>query len=333
MDKFERIRKLIAGEKTDRTPLSMWMHFHLKDRNPFTLSAGTVDLLERYDLDLVKITPMGLYFVQDFGATIKFGSKEWEHPLMQENLLPSRAALENLPMLDIHTGAIGRELSAVALTAKEISGRAPMLMTLFTPLTILCKMIGNGDIPATLKYFMEECPQQLHAALRKIQRMEEQFVDETIARGADGFFFATQAANFQTLPSTDRYREFGLTYDYPLAQRIRDAGKICLLHVCMREVMLDMFRDFPADIVNWDNLHSGTTITRAREILPDKVLAGGINIFKIMDYTKDQVDEMVENALREAGDRRFMLAPTCVLLASTPEENLREIRTYTNGRA
>ena len=150
--------------------------------------------------------------------------------------------------------------------------------------------------------------------------------------GVDGFFFATQAANYQTLEHLSHYQEFGLTYDYPIAKKIKNAGKLCLLHVCMRKVMLEAFRDFPADIINWDNLHSGTDLNTAREMLPDKALAGGINIFKIMDYSPNQVDEMIETALKEAGNTRFMLAPTCVLLSSTPRENLLEIRRYVNNR-
>lgn len=331
MDKFERIRRCIDGEKMDRPPFSMWMHFHLKDRNPFTLAEATANLVDLYDLDVVKITPMGLYFVQDFGASIKFGNKEWEHPLMLDNLLKTREDLENLPMLDLESGAIGRELSAVKLTTEKMQRRTPLIMTLFTPLTIICKMIGNGDIPGMLKYFMEECPEALHSALRKIQKMEEEFVDRCLERGVDGFFFATQAANFQTLDSIDKYKEFGVTYDIPLAEKIKGAGKLCMMHVCMRQVMLEAFRDYPVDIVNWDNIYSGTSITQAREILPGKVLAGGIDIFKIMEYTPEEVDQMVQRALDEAGDTHFMLAPTCVLLASTPYENLKEISDYTKS--
>lgn len=328
MDKLERLRRCIAGEKLDRPPFSMWMHFHMKDRNPFTLAEATIQLRDRYDLDLVKATPSGLYFVQDFGAAIKFGTKEWEHPVMVDSLLKSRQELEALPELDLDSGALSRELSMIKLACQKGEGRAPILMTVFTPLTVICKMLGNADIPGMLKYFIESCPEALHSALRKIQRMEEAFIDRAVACGVDGFFFATQAANFQTLSSLDQYREFGVTYDYPIAEKIRGAGKLCLMHVCMRQVMLELFRDYPVDIINWDNIYSGTSLTQARELLPGKALAGGIDIFKIMDETPQEVERMVQRALDEAGENRFMLAPTCVLLASTPHRNLKAISDY-----
>ncbi len=333
MDHLERVKRCIAGERLDRPPFSMWMHFHLKDRNPVALADASLHLRDEYEMDFLKITPSGLYFVQDFGAAIQFGKKEWEHPLMLNNLLQTEKDLLELPVLDLETGALSRELTM----QKEICSRkggnsAPIFMTLFTPLTIVCKLIGNGNIPQTLQYFMENCPRALHAGLSKIQRMEEEFLDRAFACGVDGIFFATQAANFETLETADQYREFGVTYDYPLAEKIHRAGKLCLMHVCMKNVMLGLFQDYPVDIVNWDNIYSGTTIAQARELLPDKVLAGGIDIFKIMEYTPAEVEQMVQRALDEAGDNRFILSPTCVLLASTPHGNLRAITDYLKAK-
>ena len=30
-------------------------------------------------------------------------------------------------------------------------------------------------------------------------------------------------------------KEFGVTYDYPIAEKIHKAGKLCLMHVCMKK--------------------------------------------------------------------------------------------------
>lgn len=328
MDKFERVKRCIEGKSIDRPPFSMWMHFHMNDRNPFTLAKATEELFLKYDMDVVKITPTGLFFVQDFGASIKFGTTDSQHPLMLDNLLKTPKDLENLPILDFDTGALRRELDQVQLTVERINGRAPVLMTVFTPLTIICKMLGNANIPAFLQYYMENHPQALHSALKKISKMTEVFVDGCIKRGVDGFFFASQAANYQTLKTSDQYKEFGVTYDYPIAQKIRNANKLCILHVCMQQVMLDVVKDYPVDIINWDNIYSGTSLSQARKIIPDKVLAGGIDIFKINTFTKKEIDSMVQSAVDEAGEGKFMLAPTCVLLASTPNENLLQVSKY-----
>ena len=328
MDRKAFLEDCISGRKMEHIPFGMWMHFHLADRDPFTLAEATNGLLEKYDISFVKITPSGLFMVQDYGASIKFGSKEWQHPLMLDNLLPDAGALESIPDLDVMTGAYRRELDQVELTVKRIGGRAPVFMTVFTPITVICKMLGNANIPAYLQYYMNNHPAALHTALRRISDTVSRFVDGCIERGVDGFFYATQAANFQTLASLDQYREFGVAYDVPIAERMHNAGKLILLHVCMHEVMLDAVKDYPVDIINWDNIYSGTSIAEARKIIPDKVLAGGIDIFRVNDYSLHEIDAMVQRAIDEGGKEKFILAPTCVLLASTPEENLKEISRY-----
>lgn len=324
-DKFQLLDDCIKGKKLQHVPVGMWMHFHLSDRNPFTLSAATEKLLDLYDIDFLKITPMGLFMVQDYGASIKFGSTEWQHPLPLDNLLPTPESLRNIPELDISTGAYKRELDQVELTVKRIAGRAPVFMTVFTPLTVICKMLGNANIPAMLQYYINNYPEELHIALKRISKTVKEFVEGCIERGVDGFFFASQAANFQTLATEEQYKEFGVEYDYPIAELMKSKGKIVLFHACMHQAMLNIIKDYPIDIINFDNIYGGTTLAEAREIIPDKVLAGGIDIFKIKDYSIHEVDEMVERAIDEAGKERFILAPTCVLVANTPEKNLKEI--------
>ena len=61
MDHLERVKRCIAGERLDRPPFSMWMHFHLKDRNPVALADASLHLRDEYEMDFLKITPSGLY--------------------------------------------------------------------------------------------------------------------------------------------------------------------------------------------------------------------------------------------------------------------------------
>ena len=56
------------------------------------------------------------------------------------------------------------------------------------------------------------------------------------------------------------------------------------------------------------------------------------DIFKIMKYTPAEVEQMVQHALDEAGGSRFILSPTCVLLASTPCENLKAVSDYLKSK-
>lgn len=44
MSKWQRIEATIRGEAVDRTPLSMWVHYHLQDRGPQRLAESTYRL-------------------------------------------------------------------------------------------------------------------------------------------------------------------------------------------------------------------------------------------------------------------------------------------------
>ncbi len=54
MSKWQRIEATIRGEAVDRTPLSMWVHYHLQDRGPQRLAESTYRLYREFDLDLLK---------------------------------------------------------------------------------------------------------------------------------------------------------------------------------------------------------------------------------------------------------------------------------------
>lgn len=80
MDKLERVRRCIAGEHLDRPPFSMWMHFHMRDRNPVTLADACLELRDMYDMDFLKITPSGLYFVQDLALQSNLAGRNGNIP-------------------------------------------------------------------------------------------------------------------------------------------------------------------------------------------------------------------------------------------------------------
>ena len=65
MNKRERIYATLHGSPVDRLPISMWRHFHKQDQVPETLAQATLEFYRRYDLDLIKVTPSGLYAIED----------------------------------------------------------------------------------------------------------------------------------------------------------------------------------------------------------------------------------------------------------------------------
>ncbi len=118
MNKHERIAGALSGQPVDRTPISLWRHFHREDRTAEGLAEATLALCTEIDLDLVKMTPSGLYAVEDWAVgQITYPGTEHEPPFLHRPAISGPAAWRGLALLDPHCGALGRELRALRLAA------------------------------------------------------------------------------------------------------------------------------------------------------------------------------------------------------------------------
>ena len=329
MPKWERIYACINREKTDRTPISLWVHYHLQDRSPRRLAAATVALYRRYDTDLIKLTPSGLYGVQDWGAAIRFGRNDWTPPTMNESVISDGGAWKDLPELDIYDGAYARELELIRAVKAEVGNKVPVLMTIFSPLTLAWKLLGDAASAQRIQLDMKDHSDSFHAGLKTITATTRRYAQACLDAGADGFFFATQMANYEVMQAESQYEEFGLQYDLDILNATRKATKVSILHLCRKKLMIDLASSYPIDIVSWNNLESGTGLREGIE-KTGKAAAGGLNNQRLHLMTPEEVTESAKAAIGEAGDRGFLLAPTCVIDARTPEANLLAARKAVN---
>ncbi len=324
MTKFERIEAAIRGEQVDRVPISLWEHFHLRDRAPGQLAEVTLALHRKFDTDLIKLTPSGLYPIQDWGATIQFGKDDDSAPMPYRPTICSAEEWETLFRLDVTKGALRRELEMVHHVATGLEGATPFVMTIFSPLTIAHKlrmdMVSSGRVIDDLR----QSPRQLHAGLAIICDVMRDYVTACLEAGASGFFFATQLASYDSL-TRQEYEQFGAAYDLPILESLIDKSRIAMLHICGANVMFDLLFDYPVDAINWDDRGGGTSLSEARQTT-EKALAGGLALDTLAHGTEEDVLREAHNSLAEAGRRGFILAPTCVIPGPTPDANLSAAR-------
>lgn len=324
MTKWERVQAAIRGEQVDRIPLSFWKHYHLQDRAPRQLARLSVALHRQFDTDLVKLTPNGLYSVQDWGLGIQFGRDDDFLPLVVKPVIEKAGDWATLPRLNVRVGALGRELETIYYTAKELEGSAPFMMTLFSPLTMAYKLCGDRLTGVRVVEYVRQYPCELHAGLAIITDMVIEYAAACLEAGASGFFFATQMANYNVL-TREEYLEFGRPYDLKVLEAIDGKSKITMLHVCKQNLMFDLIADYPVDVINWADRTSGTTLAEARR-LTQTAIAGGLSIEVLHQGTEEQVLEEARDALAQAGRTGFILAPGCVVKGPTPDANLAAAR-------
>jgi uroporphyrinogen decarboxylase len=324
MTNWERVEAAIHGAEVDRVPISLWKHYHLQDRAPGQLAEVTLALHRQFDTDLIKLTPSGLYPIQDWGATIQFGRDDDFLPLAVQPVVAAAREWETLPRLDVNKGALRRELETIHHVANGLQGSAPFLMTLFSPLTIAYKLCGHKDPGSLLVGHMEQSPRELHAGLTVIRDVVIEYAQACLEAGASGFFYATQMATTDVM-SREQFREFGVAYDLPVLESVAGQSRLTMLHVCRKHLMFELVADYPVDLINWAARTSGTSLAQARQ-MTGTALAGGLSLETLLSGTEEEVVAEARNAIAEAGRRGFLLAPDCVIRGPSPDANLMAAR-------
>ncbi len=320
MSKWDRVLAALHYAEVDRIPISLWKHYHLHDRAPGQLAEVTLNLHRRFDTDLIKLTPSGLYPIQDWGATIQFGRDDDFLPLAVRPVIASAADWMALPKLDVQAGALRRELETIHHVAGGLDGSAPFMMTLFSPLNIAYKLCGDKVSGERVIDDLRESPRLLHAGLAVIRDVVVEYASACLEAGASGFFFATQMATTD-LMTREEYREFGVAYDLAVLESLLGKSRVTMLHVCKKNLMFDLVADYPVHVINWAARTSGTSLADARR-LTGKALAGGLSLKTLLAGTEQEVQAEVGDAIAEAGERGFILAPDCVIPGPSPDANL-----------
>jgi len=317
MDHWQRIEAAAAGEPVDRLPISLWRHFPEDDLDPSKLARHMVAWQREWDFDLVKFMPSGTYGVEDWGAVTEYqGAANGARAVVTAGL----ARPEHWPRLarlDPRKGVLGQQVEALRLAARELGGGAPILQTVFSPLTTARKLAGERVFAD-----MRREPEALEAGLRIITDVTIDFARASLEAGAHGLFLATQCASYRVATEAE-YLRFGKRYDLEIFAALKGKTRLDLLHVHGEDVMFDLLVDYPVSLVNWHDRLTAPTLRDALQRFPG-LLVGGVEENRILTRgPQDAIGAEVRDAIAQTGGRRLMIGPGCVLLVATPDAHIR----------
>lgn len=329
MNKTERVKAAIAFEKVDRIPIGLWPHFTPVDQDLEKLVDTHYTFYEEFDLDFVKLMPYGLYSVEDYGPKIKKINEPDKWAYIEEPFIQKNEDWEKIIPLDVTKGVYGMQLAYAKKMIdrmKQNNDEAPVIHTVFSPLTTLCKLVGWDLIEKSIK----KQPEVVHRSLAVITDTTVNFIRENIKNGVAGFFFACQQANYKFMNDSE-YDEFGEKYDRMVFDAMGEESwfRVIHIHSFTQEVEKSMFNrliNYPANCVNWHDRWVGPTLREARA-LTNKCLIGGINeeqYLNKVDYR--EIYKHVREAVELAGMEGFMLGPGCTIYEDTPLQNFYAVR-------
>jgi len=316
----ERIHAAVRGEAPDRVPVALWQHFPRHDAQADTFAQQVIAFQQRYDFDLVKITPAAGYPAEAWGAQLHYLDNANGTRGYDSRPVNAVEDWEALPALDVRAGILGRELDALARIRAGVGNTVHVMQTFFSPLTTAKNL--SGDLWCK---HLKQHPEALHAGLKTIAETTLAFARASLEAGADAVFFATQLASFDELSEAD-YREFGTRYDLQILEPLREGADVILLHTHGANVMFELACEYPADVLNWHDRRTPPALAEGHKQFKGAVL-GGLNEYETLPSGSiADVRAEARDAIRQTGGKRFILGAGCVTLLTTPKANLQAAR-------
>lgn len=312
MKPIERVEALLAGKKLDIPAMNLWKHFPPYDENPKELVKKTIQFQERFNWDFVKVTYQGLYSIQDWGSKIKWPERDCEWPntcsnvgVVTEFSIKKPEDWKNLNVLPMDQGSMADSILAAKEITKRFKGEAPVVVTVFNPLTTAIKMSGDK-----MFVHMRQYPEYFKKGLEVITETTINFVKEVVKNGADGIFFATQLGTYDRM-SVAEYEEFGRPYDLQILEVVQGKTWFNIMHMHGNAPMFDLLEKYPVQAVNWHDRIVDVKLKDARS-KTDKLLIGGVDEFKVLhEATEDELLAHLQDAMDQVEDKRLIFGPGC----------------------
>lgn len=314
----ERIAAALRGELLDRPPISLWRHFPEEDRTAEGLADATVRFQRLVDGDLVKLMPTGMYAVLDYGVRVQPAPGDVGTTRFAAGPIREPADWSRLPDVSPERGTLKQQVDVVRLVRQALGPDTPVIQTIFSPLNIALKLVGDQ---ATLLDTVATHETLLRQALERITRDVVAFGRACQAAGADGFFFATQLADRAAFPEAT-YRRLGVPYDLQVLQALRPASWCTVLHLHGEDPLFDLADAYPVDGVNWHDRDSTVSLAEGLQKTKRCLVAGIARRGVITQGTPEQVAAEVRDAIAQTGGRRLIVAPGCVIPDAVPVANL-----------
>jgi len=226
MSRRERILAAVNREPVDRVPYAVWRHFPAVDRSPAGLAQATLRFHERYGSDFVKITPRGGYAVEAWGCVEGDTLREDGHRPCTSCAVRGADDWKKIRPLDPGAAAGYTEHieTIVRMGFDRRIGDAPVLPTLFSPLSLARKLSGDR-----LQDHLREHPDRVRGALEAITETLVRFAALALAEGVSGIFYSIQAASLSVNAEED-YRRFGEPYDRQVLESVRGKSLLTIVH-------------------------------------------------------------------------------------------------------
>jgi len=326
MNKFDRIQAAINRLPVDRIPYAFWRHFPEVDRNPVALAQTTLRFHDRYGCDFLKMSPRAGYAVEDWGCMESDIVMPDGHRPCARHAVNGSDDWKKIKPLDIVGSAYGQEIEALIRIVVDRRTDAPVVPTVFSPLTLARKLSGDR-----LNQDLRERPEAVVDALEAISETLLRFVNLCLDEEAAGIFYAIQAAS-RRFHTEEEYLRFGEPYDRRILEAAMARAHLVIIHAHGDELMSDQLARLPAHAWNWDSRNAPPTLREGKAKVPGAVI-GGLNQFETFKKGRDPEEAQAEanDAIDQTEGIGLIIAPGCVIPPDSSDKTLIELAKSLGG--
>ncbi|MGH9427639.1 MAG: uroporphyrinogen decarboxylase family protein [Terriglobia bacterium] len=285
MNKVERVKAALRGERVDRVPFTCWHHFGLEKQPGEKHAEATIEFYRKFDVDLLKV-------MSDF-------------PYPAPEGLEKISRLEDWQRLEPVKNPFPEQIKALRLINKELKGHAFFVETIFHSWNVAEKLSSKKD----LTQLKENDPKLFKKVLRAISESQANHARLALDAGAAGIFLAVSAAD-QFVTDSQDYAKMGRESDLIILDSVKDKSLLNILHAHGKKPHWDMLVTYPVQVMNYSVHGTGVGLTDARRRFTG-TLMGGLNEEKIASQNTEALAGDLQAALLAMQKRRFILSPGC----------------------
>lgn len=293
MNKKERVKAVMRGEKPDRAPAGFWFHYR-PDYTVEEMVEAHMKLYRETDMDIIKVMQDYMYPVE---GEIHCAD-DWYHIGVK--------------------GTDSEEFQKLAAVIRGIRSQAGedvlVFQTMFGPFK--AASIAFGD--ETLMKYSKEAPEAVAVGIHRIATGLEEWARGYLDAGADGIYYSAQFGEEGRFEK-EQWEKLVRPYDLQiLAVADRMADKYNILHICGEpeydfKTHVDWFADYPADLVNWSVKDNNFSLEEGRGLFGKPILGGMNNKGNILNGPEEAIEEEARGILESFGTKGFMLGADCTI--------------------
>ena len=190
------LERRLAGDACPTAPVLFWKHHPVADQDGAALCRATLDFQDRFDCDVVKISPAATYQLPDYGLRDAWLGDSNGRRAVTATVVHAPEDWLRLPRLDPGRGFIARFGECLAMVRREVPPEVPVIITVFDPMIQAVFLAGREAIDAHLR----DAPDAVAAGLNRITENTVELINHLRGAGADGIFLACQYATRDDLP-------------------------------------------------------------------------------------------------------------------------------------